>query len=96
MKDVNGVLTRLSVSPFRSRFRLEGKELGQLKAKGIDTIMNEAQGFIKTRLAPPFSPGTMASKPPGGSIRSLLRSMRIATCCRKCLAKWHDTRRAMN
>ena len=89
MKDVEGVLKRLSVSSFRSRFRLEGKELERLKAKGIDIIMNEAQGFIKTRLAP-AQPGNDGRQTPWRKHPVFVAQHATATCCRKCLAKWHD------
>jgi hypothetical protein len=89
MKDVEDVLKRLSVSSFRSKFRLEGKELDQLKAKGIDTIMNEARGFIKSRLAP-AQPRNDGKQTPWRKHPVFVAQHATATCCRKCLAKWHD------
>ena len=89
MKNIETVLDRLSRSSFRSRFRLEGKELEQLKAKGIDSIMNDAQGFIKARLAP-VQPRNDGKQTPWRKHPVFVAQHATATCCRKCIAKWHD------
>jgi hypothetical protein len=92
MKDIETILDRLSRLSFRSRFRLEGKELEQLKAKGIESIMNEARGFIKTRLAPAH-PRNDGKQTPWRNHPVFVAQHATATCCRKCIAKWHDIRK---
>ena len=88
MKDIGTILDRLSRSSFRSRFRLEGRELEQLKAKGIDTMMNGARGFIKTRLAP-AQPKNDGKQTPWRKHPVFVAQHATATCCRKCIARWH-------
>lgn len=89
MKDIEAILERLSRSSFRCKFRLEGVELGQFKAKGVETIMNEAMGFIKTRLAP-AQPMNDGKQTPWRKHPVFVAQHATATCCRKCIAKWHD------
>ena len=46
MSDVQEVLSRLSHSPFRSRIRLQGKELHYLRQKGLLEVLKHAAEFI--------------------------------------------------
>ena len=89
MKDIEDILDRLSRSSFRSKFRLEGKELEQLKAKGMDTMMTEAHGFIKARLAP-AEPRNDGRQTPWRKHPVFVAQHATATCCRKCIARWHN------
>lgn len=42
MKDIDEVFDRLGKSGFRSGFKLKGKELDYLRAKGLPAIMDHA------------------------------------------------------
>jgi hypothetical protein len=52
MRDVQEVLSRLSRSPFRSRIRLQKKELEYLRKKGMSEVLEHAAEFVEERLAP--------------------------------------------
>lgn len=45
------ILDRLAKSKFRSRFKLQAKELEYIKDKGLDTIHSHAYDFIRNRVA---------------------------------------------
>jgi hypothetical protein len=88
MRDLEEVFKELCRSDFRSRFRLRGKELDYLRAKGLPIILEHAGDFIYTRLAP--------AEPPNDGRQTPMRNHPVfiaqhatATCCRGCLSKWH-------
>lgn len=92
MKNIDEVLARLSKSPFRQRFTLRKTERAYIAAKGLPVVLEHAQGFIGKRLAP--------AKPPNDGKQTPMRGHPVfiaqhatATCCRGCLAKWHDLER---
>ncbi len=88
MKSIEEIFRRLSRSSFRSRFRLRGKELEQLREKGIESIMNDARSFIRTRIAPAL-PTNDGKQTPMKKHPIFIAQHATATCCRKCIAKWH-------
>ena len=84
----DGLFAALARSPFRSRFRLSGKERAYLEQKGIDVVLQHARRFVEERLA--------AAEPVNDGRQTPMRNHPVfvaqhatATCCRKCLAKWH-------
>ncbi|HSC35189.1 MAG TPA: DUF4186 domain-containing protein [Thermodesulfobacteriota bacterium] len=88
MRDPDKLFAKLRKSPFRSRFTLRGRELLYLREKGIGKIMDHAREFVDERLAP--------SDPPNDGKQTPMRNHPVfiaqhatATCCRKCLMKWH-------
>lgn len=54
MSDLDKVFERLQRSPFRRRFRLHGAEKAYLERKGLVTVLDHGEDFIKIRLAPAF------------------------------------------
>lgn len=88
MKNVDDIFARLEKSRFRSGFSLRGKELGYLKDKGMGTVMEHARDFIDERLAPADLPND-GRQTPMGNHPVFIAQHATATCCRKCLAKWH-------
>ncbi|MEW6146173.1 MAG: DUF4186 domain-containing protein [Thermodesulfobacteriota bacterium] len=88
MHDPANLFARLKKSPFRSRFTLRGKELIYLRHKGIDTIMDHARAFIDERLAP-ADPPKDGKQTPMRNHPVFIAQHATATCCRKCLMKWH-------
>lgn len=88
MKDIDSVFGRLNRSRFRSRFALRGRELLYLKEKGIDTVMEHARAFIDDRLAPAEIPND-GKQTPMRNHPVFIAQHATATCCRKCLMKWH-------
>lgn len=88
MKNVDDIFARLEKSRFRSGFSLRGKELDYLKDKGMGTVMQHARDFIDERLAPSDIPND-GKQTPMRNHPVFIAQHATATCCRKCLAKWH-------
>ena len=82
------LFTALARSPFRSRFRLSPKERAYLEQKGMAVILEHAREFILTRLAP-ANPVNEGKQTPMRNHPVFVAQHATATCCRKCLAKWH-------
>ncbi len=94
VKKSSPVLERLSHSPFRSRFHLSKKELQYLRDTGLETIGQHAREFIERRLAP--------AQPPNDGKQTPMRNHPVfvaqhatATCCRRCLERWHGIPRGV-
>lgn len=82
------MLERLSQSKFRSSFKLKEKDINYINNKGIDTIKKHAFDFINQRLAPVYIPNDGKQTPMRGH-PVFVAQHATATCCRKCLYKWH-------
>ncbi len=83
------LFTRLAKSKFRSRFKLEKKEQGYLKDKGFSVIEKNARDFVTERLAPAL-PKNEGKQTPMKNHPVFIAQHATATCCRKCLEKWHQ------
>lgn len=78
----------LKKSKFRSRFKLDEKDLEYLSTRGADTIRLHAQDFISKRLAPRDLPNDGKQTPTKG--HPVFKAQHAtATCCRGCLQKWY-------
>ena len=88
MREVQEILSRLRQSPFRSRIRLQGKELAYLRKKGRADILEHAAEFIEKRLAP-AAPVNDGKQTPWHNHPVFVAQHATATCCRGCLQKWH-------
>ncbi|CAI0987361.1 DUF4186 domain-containing protein [Serratia proteamaculans] len=80
---------RLQSSPFRAKFRLNPKDRGYFDTKGLPLILSHARDFIEQRLAPPF-PKNDGKQTPMRGHPVFVAQHATATCCRGCLAKWHN------
>lgn len=82
------ILNKLSKSKFRSSFKLKEKDILYIKDKGLNTIKSHAYDFINKRLAQKtiFNDGTQT---PMRGHPVFIAQHATATCCRKCLYKWH-------
>ncbi len=85
MDELFAVLQR---SKFRSRFRLRPKEADYLKQKGLEKILQNASEFISTRLAD-ADPANDGRQTPMKNHPVFIAQHATATCCRKCLVRWH-------
>lgn len=85
---MNPILERLKTSSFRRSFALNGKERAYLVRKGFACVENEAQEFIRTRLAS-AQPKKDGRQTPMKNHPAFIAQHATATCCRKCLKKWH-------
>ena len=56
MLPLDDVFARLAKSPFRRKFRLQGRELAYLQTWGLPHVMKQAADLIGKRLAPAVIP----------------------------------------
>ena len=89
MNRYEDILAALSRSKFRSRFRLAGKEQRYLQEKGMAVILEHTRDFIEQRLAP-ATPKNDGKQTPMRNHPVFIAQHATATCCRGCLAKWHQ------
>ena len=88
MRDLEEVFAELGGSGFRRGFRLRGRELEYLRARGLPAVMEHAAGFVLQRLAP-AEPANDGRQTPTRNHPAFVAQHATATCCRGCLAKWH-------
>ena len=82
------IFSRLSKSPFRSRFKLSAKDKAYVSTKGLETIKKHAEDFISQRLAPAEIPND-GKQTPMRNHPVFVAQHATACCCRGCLEKWH-------
>ena len=88
IKDYNTILYSLSKSKFRNSFKLKDKDIEYIKEKGLDKIESHAYDFINKRLRPKVILNDGKQTPMRGH-PVFIAQHATATCCRKCLYKWH-------
>lgn len=91
------ILNKLKQSKFRSSFHLKEKDKHYINKKGLKVIKEHAYQIIKTRLAPKDIINDGKQTPMNGH-PVFISQHATATCCRKCLFKWHhiETNTALN
>lgn len=82
------ILTKLSTSPFRRRFKLKEKDKVYVSEKGLEIIRRHAADFIAKRLAPACIPNDGKQTPMKGH-PVFIAQHATACCCRECFYKWH-------
>src|SRR5574344_564293 len=82
------ILENLRKSKFRNNFYIKDKDKKYIKNKGIDKIKSHAYDFIGKRLSPKYIPNDGKQTPMKGH-PVFIAQHATATCCRKCLYKWH-------
>ena len=82
------ILDRLAKSKFRSRFKLRAKEISYLQKKGLEVVRKHACDFIRERIAP-AEPLNDGKQTPTRNHPVFIAQHATATCCRKCIEKWH-------
>lgn len=87
-KDLDAVFAQLSNSAFRRRFKLSTRERDYLEAKGRETILSHARGFVAERLAA-AEPINDGKQTPFRGHPVFVAQHATATCCRSCLSKWY-------
>ena len=85
---IDDILAALNRSRFRRRFRLVTPELDYIRAKGLETVLRHTEDFIRRRLAP-AEPARDGRQTPMRGHPAFIAQHATATCCRRCLAKWH-------
>jgi hypothetical protein len=86
--DLDETFRRLGANAFRRKFVLRGRELAYLQTWGLEKVMRDAEGFIRTRVAP-AEPKNDGRQTPWGNHPAFVAQHATATCCRGCLEKWH-------
>ena len=81
-------LDSLKRSKFRSKFRLSKKDREYIASKGLETIKEHAFQFVNSRVAPDF-PKNDGKQTPMKGHPVFIAQHATATCCRKCIQKWH-------
>ena len=89
MRELDEIFARLPRSSFRSRVRLRPQERAYLEARGLDAILAHGRDFVERRLAPAL-PANDGRQTPMRGHPIFIAQRATATCCRSCLAKWHD------
>jgi len=94
---INQSLNSLKKSSFRTKLRLTQKDRDYITAKGLETIKAHAFQFITARVAPAF-PKKDGKQTPMRGHPVFIAQHATATCCRKCIQKWHgiEKGRALN
>lgn len=80
---------RLAKSSFRNRFKLRPQERAYLEQKGEAVIEQHARDFVRQRLGPAF-PKNDGKQTPTRNHPVFIAQHATASCCRKCLQKWHN------
>ena len=86
--DIEKIFNALSLSKFRSSFKLKNKDLIYIKEKGLDKIKEHAYKFVEDRLASAH-PSNDGKQTPMKGHPVFIAQHATATCCRSCLYKWH-------
>jgi hypothetical protein len=81
-------LASLKQSKFRSKFKLTQKDRDYIATKGLETIKDHAFQFVNSRIAPDF-PKNDGKQTPMRGHPVFIAQHATATCCRKCIQKWH-------
>ena len=89
---IKQALESLGKSSFRSRFKLDEKDLSYIREKGIDIVRGHALDFVCSRIADPF-PANDGKQTPMRGHPAFKAQHATATCCRGCLQKWHGIRK---
>jgi len=81
------ILKKLGASKFRSSFRLKDLERDILEKKGIGIIRQHAQDILQKRIGSLLDNDGRQTPLQGHPV--FVAQHATATCCRKCLSKWH-------
>lgn len=82
------LLEKLSKSKFRAKFILKEKDRDYIEKNGLDKIRLHAEDFIAKRIAPAYIPND-GKQTPMKNHPVFIAQQATATCCRKCISKWH-------
>ena len=89
MRDRDELFAALDLSEFRRRFHLSDAERRYLADKSLAVVLRHARDFVAQRLAP-ATPDRDGKQTPMRGHPVFVAQHATATCCRGCLAKWHN------
>lgn len=87
-KVIQEKLNKLEKSKFRSSFHLKQKEIEYIDKLGLEEIKKQAYEIITKRLKPEIIKND-GKQTPMKNHPVFIGQHATATCCRKCLYKWH-------
>lgn len=87
-RPIIATLERLSRSPFRAKFTLNGQDRAYARAKGRDVIDRHAHEMLRARVGA-ADPERDGRQTPWRGHPVFTAQHATATCCRGCIAKWH-------
>lgn len=85
---IEATLKRLQDSRFRRSFSLGEKEQRVIREKGLETIERHARELLSKRIG--VRPKNDGRQTPWRGHPVFVAQHATATCCRKCVAKWHN------
>ncbi len=88
IEQINNTLTALSKSKFRNSFHLKQKEKDYIISKTGKVIKEQAYKIVIERLSPKNIEND-GRQTPMKNHPVFIAQHATATCCRKCLSKWH-------
>ena len=89
LRSAQAVVYSMGRSPFRRKFRLSAAERSALREHGVGSMLVQAQALVREHLAPaePLDDGRQT---PFRGNPIFVAQHGTATCCRRCLEKWHQ------
>ncbi len=87
MKEIDEKLYALSLSKFRSSFKLKQKDKEYIQQKGMQKIKEHATDFVVKRLSKRLENDGKQTPMRGHPV--FVAQHATATCCRGCLEKWY-------
>lgn len=88
VRSPQSVVALLSRSPFRRKFRLSPADRAVVREYGMRGMMEEARALVAEQLAP-AAPQNDGRQTPFRGHPIFAAQHGTATCCRRCLEKWH-------
>ncbi|MEU8901604.1 DUF4186 domain-containing protein [Nocardia sp. NPDC048505] len=82
-------LARIGQHHFRAKFHLRGRDRAIVDLRGIGAVRKHAAEFVDRRLAP-AEPRNDGRQTPYRGHPVFVAQHATATCCRTCLARWHE------
>jgi hypothetical protein len=89
VRALDEIFAALRESAFRRRFHLAAPDRRYLATHGLGEVLVQAEELIARRLAP-AAPSNDGRQTPWRGHPVFVAQHATATCCRGCLAKWHD------
>ena len=85
---IASAINQLSKSAFRAKFALTGGEASRLAEQDPASLSRQTRQIVTQRLAP-AAPSNDGRQTPYRGHPVFVAQHATATCCRKCLARWH-------
>ncbi len=89
MRELDDLFVALGRSTFRARFKLTPEDQAYVARKSRATIRTHSREFVEQRLAA-AQPEHDGKQTPMKGHPVFVAQHATATCCRKCLTKWHE------